>query len=111
MQISKVDVAWSFFATFFRVASTALLLPIILRLLPADEVGLWTIFMSVTFIVNLFDFGFSSSFSRNITYIFSGVKELKPEGFTASVDQGKVDYEFTERSHRLDAVALFQDRS
>lgn len=93
MQISKVDVVWSFFATFFRVASTALLLPIILKLLPADEVGLWTIFMSVTFIVNLFDFGFSSSFSRNITYIFSGVKELKPQGFTASAGQGKVDYE------------------
>ncbi len=92
MQISKVDVVWSFFATFFRVASTALLLPVILKLLPADEVGLWTIFMSVTFIVNLFDFGFSSSFSRNITYIFSGVKELKPEGFTTSVDQGNVDY-------------------
>jgi len=93
MQISKVDVAWSFFATFFRVASTALLLPVILKLLPADEVGLWTIFMSVTFIVNLFDFGFSSSFSRNITYIFSGVKELKPEGFTPSEEQGKVDYD------------------
>lgn len=93
MQISKVDVVWSFFATFFRVASTALLLPIILKLLPADEVGLWTIFMSITFIVNLFDFGFNSSFSRNITYIFNGVKELKPEGFTDSVDQGKVNYE------------------
>jgi O-antigen/teichoic acid export membrane protein len=93
MQISKVDVVWSFFATFFRVASSALLLPLILRLLPAEEVGLWTIFMSVTFIVNLFDFGLSSSFSRNITYIFSGVKELKPEGFTESVEQGKVNYD------------------
>lgn len=93
MQISKVDVAWSFFATFFRIASTALLLPVILKLLPADEVGLWTIFMSVTFIVNLFDFGFSSSFSRNITYIFSGVKELKPEGFTNTNEKGKVDYD------------------
>jgi O-antigen/teichoic acid export membrane protein len=93
MQITKVDVAWSFFATFFRIASTALLLPVILKLLPADEVGLWTIFMSVTFIVNLFDFGFSSSFSRNITYIFSGVKELKPQGFTSSGENGRVDYD------------------
>jgi O-antigen/teichoic acid export membrane protein len=92
MRITKVDVAWSFLATFFRAASTALLLPLILKLLPAEEVGLWTIFMSVTFIVTLFDFGFSSSFSRNITYIFSGVKELKPEGFTTSVEQGQVNY-------------------
>lgn len=92
MQITRKDVAWSFFATFFRVASTALLLPLILRMLPAEEVGLWTIFMSVTFIVNLFDFGFSSSFSRNITFIFSGVSELRPEGFSASVETGRVDY-------------------
>jgi O-antigen/teichoic acid export membrane protein len=92
MRITKVDVIWSFLATFFRAASTALLLPLILKLLPAEEVGLWTIFMSVTFIVTLFDFGFSSSFSRNITYIFSGVTELKPEGFTLSVEQGQVNY-------------------
>jgi O-antigen/teichoic acid export membrane protein len=92
MQISKVDVAWSFFGTFFRVGSTALLLPLILNMLPAEEVGLWTIFMSVTLIVNLFDFGFSSSFSRNISYIFSGVKELKPEGFTTTFEPGRVDY-------------------
>lgn len=92
MQISRKDVAWNFFATFFRAASTALLLPLILRLMPAEEVGLWTIFMSVTFIVSLFDFGFSSSFSRNITFIFSGVGELRQEGFTSPLKQGQVDY-------------------
>ncbi len=91
MRITKVDVVWSFFATFFRAASSALLLPLILKLLPAEEVGLWTIFMSVTFLVILFDFGFNSSFTRNITYIFSGVKELKTEGVSESVDD-QVDY-------------------
>jgi O-antigen/teichoic acid export membrane protein len=92
MQITRIDVVWSFFATFFRAASTALLLPFILKLLPAEEVGLWTIFMAVTFIVSMFDFGFSSSFSRNITYIFSGVKELKTEGFIPSVEQSQINY-------------------
>jgi O-antigen/teichoic acid export membrane protein len=91
MRITKVDVVWSFFATFFRAASSALLLPLILKMLPAEEVGLWTIFMSVTFLVSLFDFGFSSSFTRNITYIFSGVKELKAEGVSESVDD-QIDY-------------------
>lgn len=91
MQITKVDVIWSFFATFFRAASSALLLPLILKLLPAEEVGLWTIFMSVTFLVSVFDFGFNSSFTRNITYIFSGVKELKTEGVSESVDK-QIDY-------------------
>jgi O-antigen/teichoic acid export membrane protein len=92
MRITKIDVMWSFLATFFRAASTALLLPLILKLLPTEEVGLWTIFMSVTFIVTLFDFGFSSSFSRNITYVFTGVRELKPTGITTSLEKGKVNY-------------------
>jgi hypothetical protein len=37
MRITKVDVMWSLLATFFRAASTALLLPLILKLLPAEE--------------------------------------------------------------------------
>jgi len=92
MRITKADVVWSFFAAFFKVASSALLLPLILKMLPAEEVGLWTIFMSVTFFVNLFDFGFSASFSRNISYIFSGVNELKAEGVSDSFDQGNINY-------------------
>lgn len=92
MKISKKDVIWSFSATFFKVASSALLLPLILRMLPAEDVGLYTIFLSVTTMVSLFDFGFSPSFSRNISYIFSGVNELKKEGLSESVKNGKVDY-------------------
>ncbi len=92
MQITKIDVAWSFSATFFRIASSALLLPLILKLLPAEEVGLWTIFMSVTFLVNLFDFGFNASFTRNISYIFSGVRELKAKGYSESEGLGQVNY-------------------
>jgi O-antigen/teichoic acid export membrane protein len=53
---------------------------------------LWTIFVSVTFFVNLFDFGFSASFSRNISYIFSGVSELQAEGVSGSAEQGTINY-------------------
>jgi O-antigen/teichoic acid export membrane protein len=92
MRITNEDVIWSFFATFFKAASGALLLPLILKMLPSEEVGLWTIFMSVTLLVNLFDFGFGSSFSRSINYIFSGVKELKVKGFSHTIENGEVDY-------------------
>jgi len=92
MRITKIDVTWNFSATFFRVASNALLLPLILKLLPAQEVGLWTIFMSVTFLVNLVDFGFNTSFARNISYIFSGVRELKAQGYSGPSENEQVDY-------------------
>jgi O-antigen/teichoic acid export membrane protein len=92
ISIARPDVVWSFFASFFRIASTALLLPIILNKLPSEDVGLWTIFMSVTLIVTLFDFGFSSSFSRSISYIFSGVNELKEQGYQNQKNGTHVNY-------------------
>ncbi len=80
MKTSKSDVFWNFIATFFKIASSVLLLPVILHVMPSEEVGIWTIFASVSSIVALMDFGFNPSFARNLTYIFSGVQELRKEG-------------------------------
>lgn len=85
MQIGKKDIAWNFAGTIMRVASGVILLPIVLSTLSKDDVGLWNIFLQVGGLAFLLDFGFQSTFGRNITYIFSGVKELKAEGYT-SVD-------------------------
>lgn len=86
MQIGPKDVAWNFAATFMRIASGVIVLPLTLRMLPSQEVGLWNIFLTIGSLAALLDFGFSNAFARNITYVFSGVKELKPEGYV-SVDQ------------------------
>lgn len=93
MEIGRKDVIWNFAATFMRVASGLIVLPIVLRLLSREEYALWTVFLTVGSMVTLLDFGFSNSFSRNITYIFSGVKSLKATGYDA-VDQNdtSIDY-------------------
>ena len=80
MKITKVDVLWNYIATFFKIASSLLLLPFILRSLHSEDVAIWTIFSSIAALVFLIDFGFNSSFSRNVTYIFSGVSSLQKEG-------------------------------
>ncbi len=92
MQIGRRDVAWNFAATFMRVASGLIVLPLVLRMLPQDDIGLWYVFVSVGSIATLLDFGFSNSFSRNITYIFSGVKELLAEGHVVVDKNQAVDY-------------------
>jgi len=93
MHITKTDVYWNYGATFLRIASSVLLLPLILRMMPTETVGIWTIFMTITAFASLLDFGFSSSFTRNVTYVFSGVKFLKTNGFE-TVDSGEytIDY-------------------
>lgn len=93
MEIGRKDVVWNFIATTMRVASGVIVLPLVLRLLSKEEVGLWNIFLIIGSLATLLDFGFSSSFSRNITYIFSGVKELKPTGYSTIAETDKsIDY-------------------
>ena len=49
--------------------------------------------MAITAFAGLLDFGFNGSFTRNVTYIFSGVKNLKTNGFeTVDKKDLAIDY-------------------
>lgn len=93
MQIGKKDIAWNYAATFLKIGSSFILLPFILKTFPSEKVGIWTVFMSIVAFSQLLDFGFNSSFTRNVTYIFSGVKKLKVKGFeTIEENDNRIDY-------------------
>ncbi len=91
MQIraSKRDYLWSFAAYFLKFGINLFVFPIVLNILNTAEYGLWVTFSSLTIIVNLFDFGFSSTLLRNVTYVWGGSKELRSEGYdhTQSTDK------------------------
>lgn len=93
IKIGRKDVYWNYAATFMKIASSALLLPFILRMMEPELVGIWVVFMTITAFSGLFDFGFGPSFTRNVTYVFSGVKKLKTKGFeVVNVEERNVDY-------------------
>jgi O-antigen/teichoic acid export membrane protein len=93
MNITKRDVLWNYAATFFKISSSVLLLPVILHKLPSEDVGIWSVFSSIAALVFLIDFGFNSSFSRNVTYVFSGVNTLLVNGHDTSARNGnEVNY-------------------
>ena len=75
---------WNYAATTMRLLFVIAVMPVTLHLLPAEEVGIWTLFITLTSITSLLDFGFANSFSRNIAYVYSGAKELKERGYTAA---------------------------
>lgn len=81
MQINKQDLFWNYGATFFKIGSSVILLPLILKKMPTEMVGIWSIFMTITAFSSLLDFGFNPSFARNITYVFSGVNKLSITGY------------------------------
>ena len=90
--IGKKDFVWTLLATFFKIGAGVLLFPFILRMLPTETVGVWTIFMTIAQVTFLFDFGFNASFARNVSYVFSGVSLLKREGYEDVEDVDNVDY-------------------
>ena len=94
MEIGKKDIYWNYAATFLKIAASVLLMPLILKKLPSEEVGIWSVFITITAFSNLLDFGFNPSFTRNVSYIFSGVTSLRATGYeiVSSDSSGKVDF-------------------
>lgn len=80
MNINRKDVFWNYTATFLKIGSPVILMPLILNKLSSELIGIWNIFLTLTSLVALFDLGFKSSFTRNISYIYSGAKNLKING-------------------------------
>lgn len=80
INISKTDVLWNYIAQFFSLASGLITLPPILKMLTVEEIALNYIFLTVSSLVLLFDFGFSPQFSRNVSYVYGGAQKLKKEG-------------------------------
>ena len=80
IKVTKGDIVWSYLAQFFNLATGLITLPLILKLLSAEEVGFNYILISINSIVVLFDMGFSGQFSRYLTYIFSGAQKIQKEG-------------------------------
>ena len=81
MEIGRKDVAWNMATTFMRVASGLLVLPVVLRVLPSYEVAIYFLFIELMGLTALLDFGFSNSFTRNVTYVFSGANNLLSKGY------------------------------
>lgn len=81
IKISKKDLLWSYIGYFFTLFTNVIILPFVMKLVPADELGLWYTFLSIGQIVNIFEGTFTGSVSRNITYVWSGVNEIQAEGF------------------------------
>ncbi|PKP41268.1 MAG: hypothetical protein CVT93_08990 [Bacteroidetes bacterium HGW-Bacteroidetes-10] len=92
MKIGRRDLIWNYAASFMRVASALIILPIILKMLPAEDYGLWSIMLSLKAMTDLLDFGFFPTFSRTVTYVYSGAKTLRAEGFAPVEGDNSISY-------------------
>ena len=80
LEITRKDIIWSYIAKFFQIGAGFITLPLILRLLSSEEIGMNYLMLTISSMVALLDFGFSPQFGRNFTYVYSGASRLLKQG-------------------------------
>ena len=97
VKVKRSDVVWSYLGTFFSLCSNLITIPLVVYFLDQDMLGLWYVFVSVGTIAILFDFGFTVTFARNITYCWSGARRVLAEGVEFSEGQAEPDFALMKR--------------
>ncbi|TKC16984.1 O-unit flippase-like protein [Robertmurraya kyonggiensis] len=92
INITKKDIIWNYAGNILNIGMNIFLLPVILLMLNSQEIGLWYVFSSISALAMLIDFGFSPTIMRNVSYSWSGAKELLTEGTMLSELNEKPNY-------------------
>lgn len=89
-RVFRSAVFWNYLAVALRSGAAIFLLPLALRRLSSDEMGLWYLFMSIAGLANLLDLGFGSSLNRSTSYLWAGASRLMPLGIDRSKDESPI---------------------
>jgi O-antigen/teichoic acid export membrane protein len=80
--LSKTEFIWGYAASTLNIGAGIMLLPIILRFLPPQDVGLWFVFITLAGFAQLIEFGFQPTLARNTAYIYAGAQNLSKFGLS-----------------------------
>ncbi|MFT4155389.1 hypothetical protein [Parafilimonas sp.] len=69
-----------------QALNIVVVLPLVLKKFSAENIVLWYLFSTILTLLSIADFGFRTTFSRNISYAFGGAKELKTFVFSNEND-------------------------
>lgn len=78
---NKKTILAGYLAQALNIGYGVLLLPFMLVYLTEAEVAYWLIILALIGLTSVFDFGFSPTITRSVSYAFSGAKEIKKFGF------------------------------
>ena len=80
VKLSKKDYIWSYIGVILSLSANIIMVPVIMHYLDGDHYGIWGIFQNLAGITTLFDFGFATTFGRNINYCWNGAERLEKTG-------------------------------
>lgn len=90
-EASRKDVIWGYLAQFLNVGAGIIIIPVAIKYLSPEDMGLWYLFVAISSLAQLLEFGFQPTISRMVSYVYSGATELKPEGVPDST--GIISYQ------------------
>ena len=80
IKLTKKDYIWNYVGVFLSLFGQIILTPFVVYFLNGEYYGLWGVFQSLAAITVIFDFGFTTTFSRNINYSWNGAERLEKTG-------------------------------
>lgn len=80
-RITSSALVWSYATTVLRFGGLLLVLPIVLRSVPNDELGLFYFFQTLSVLVTLIDAGVGPTVYRSVNYALAGARELQRKGY------------------------------
>ncbi len=76
IESNKSDLFWAILGTSLNVVMGIIVLPIMLIKLNKFDMAIWYVLAAIQSFIYLLDFGFSPTYTRNVTYAYSGVKTI-----------------------------------
>jgi O-antigen/teichoic acid export membrane protein len=81
-RLPHTAVAWGFVGTGIRSAGGLLLLPLLVKLVPSEDLGVWYVFVGMSSLVLMLNAGLTLSLTRCSAYLWTGSRELKAFGIS-----------------------------
>lgn len=78
--VTRRDVLWGYAASALNIGAGLILLPVVLRYLHSEDVGLWFVFTTLASLAQLLDMGFQPTLARNAAYVYAGAQTLYKVG-------------------------------
>jgi O-antigen/teichoic acid export membrane protein len=82
-RLHRSAVVWSWVFNFLRLSAGLLILPLLLKKLSDEDLGMYYVFLRLIALVPLIDFGFSVSIGRNVSYAMGGASKLHAQGLSS----------------------------
>ncbi|MFA6074739.1 MAG: O-unit flippase-like protein [Negativicutes bacterium] len=101
IKLSLKDIIWSYLGVIIKAGANLIILPVCLRYMSADEMGMFYIFMSINAMMLLFDLGFSPTITRFVSYAFGGAKLITGKGFLDAEQHGQPNFALIGQLMRL----------